>query len=238
MFINEFGTIAIYLMTFFSLRMKTRNLYVNGQIPPNSPNASTLKAVNRITMLMTLYPCVYVLLTLPLSAGRMWSMSHGGHPTSDLFSCIAGALLTSCGWVDSLLYTLTRKRLLQESMPGASSRRTGDDWESHELGSKGITHTRTVTVEAGALVDFEMMASPRHGRRTPSQAFDRPPSPTGSIDPILSGRGFPGGMTGQVKTEISVGHTEIGGNDRYELEASSPNKRSSESRPSKMTDES
>lgn len=224
-FIVEFGTIAIYLMTFWSLRQKTRALLVDGEIPPNSPNAATIKSVNRITMLMTLYPCVYVLLTLPLSAGRMWSMNHNGTPTSDVFSVIAGCLLTSCGWVDSLLYTLTRKRLLQDTMPHNSSRRTGGDWESHELGSKGITHTRTVTVEAGALVDFEMMVGPNghHRRQVPSTVYERPSSPTGSIDPILSGKGMPGLHVGEVKTEITAGVRELRSSDekRHELESTS-----------------
>ncbi|EME86978.1 uncharacterized protein MYCFIDRAFT_118421, partial [Pseudocercospora fijiensis CIRAD86] len=115
-FVVELGTVAIYLMTFLALRKKTSQLLVGSTISKYSPNPATIKAVNRITILMTLYPLVYVVLTLPLSAGRMWSMSHGSRPTSDLFSCIAGALLTSCGWVDSLLYTLTRKRLLEDSM--------------------------------------------------------------------------------------------------------------------------
>lgn len=218
-FIVEFGTILIYVMTFFSLRNRTRSLLVGGKVPPNSPNANTLKQVNRVTMLMTLYPCVYVLLTLPLSAGRMWSMSHGSRPTSDVFSIIAGSLLTSCGWVDSLLYTLTRKRLLRDTMPNSSSRKT-DDWTSKE---GGITHTRTVTVEAGALVDFEMMGNPSSDRRKRalSQVLERPPSPTGSIDPILSGKGLPGMTMGQVKTEITVGHAQVDREDehRHELPA-------------------
>ncbi|CAK3775497.1 integral membrane [Lecanosticta acicola] len=217
-FIVEFGTIAIYVLTFFSLRQKTRSLLVDGKIPPNSPSANTLKQVNRITMLMTLYPCVYVLLTLPLSAGRMWSMSHNAQATSDVFSVVAGCLLTSCGWVDSLLYTLTRKQLLQDTMPNSSSRRT-DEWTKEG----GITHTRTVTVEAGALVDFEMMNNPSDRRkRAHSQIISRPPSPTGSIDPILSGKGLHGMTTGQVKTEITVGHAEIDREDehRHELNSS------------------
>lgn len=76
---------------------------VNGELPPNSSNARTVKALNRITMNMVLYPFAYVLLTLPLSAGRMWSMSRNGQNPSDLFLVIAGSLMTSCGWVDSLL---------------------------------------------------------------------------------------------------------------------------------------
>ncbi|KXS96425.1 hypothetical protein AC578_3021 [Pseudocercospora eumusae] len=223
-FIVEFGTIAIYFMTFLALRKKTSQLLVGGQIPKNSPNAATIKAVNRITMLMTLYPLVYVVLTLPLSAGRMWSMSHGSKPTSDLFSCSAGALLTSCGWVDSLLYTLTRKRLLKDSMPGSFRRTTDGNWETDGLGGAGITHAQTVTVEEGAIVDLDVMTSGKRGVRLPSAVSERSPSAGGSIDPILLINGLGDKLNGTAKTEITVGHREISEAERCELEAPHPAK--------------
>ncbi|KAK5728035.1 hypothetical protein LTR17_012232 [Elasticomyces elasticus] len=216
-FLIEFGTIIIYFITFYQLRKKTNQLF-RGELENSSArNAATIEAVNRVTKLMTLYPCVYILLTLPLSAGRMWSMAHHGRATSDAFACTAGALLTSCGWVDSLLYTLTRKRLLQDTMPANSgnSRRTHDDsnnWEATELGSKGITHTRTVTVEGGQVLDTPRNQpsdndSSQRSRRQPSENgnWERPPSPNGSIDPILSGKG----SGGKTKTEITVGLRDI-----------------------------
>lgn len=183
------------------LRRKTRALFKNIQQGRAAPNMATVEAVNRITKLMTLYPCVYVLLTLPLSAGRMWSMAHHSEAYSDAFACIAGAMITSCGWVDSLLYTLTRRRLLQDTMPPSSSRRTGSNFDD-ELGSKGITHTRTVTVEGGQMMDTlgptgQVYAAPV--QQSPGE--DRPPSPAGSMDPMLSGQG----RTGKHRTEISVG---------------------------------
>ncbi|KAI5357614.1 Putative G protein-coupled receptor GPR1 [Septoria linicola] len=141
-FMIQFSTILIYLAIFCSLRKKTKRLLNGGQVPSNSPAATTIKAVNRIAVLMMLYPFVYVVLTLPLSAGRMWTMSHGAEPTSNLYTCIAGSLLTSCGWVDSLLYTLTRKRLLQDTMPGTSTTRSvHGDWDC-----KGIIQIRSATV--------------------------------------------------------------------------------------------
>ncbi|EMC97858.1 hypothetical protein BAUCODRAFT_120782 [Baudoinia panamericana UAMH 10762] len=218
-FIIEFGTIIIYVVTFYELRKKTTMLF-NGQHPGgDAPNRTTIEAVNRITTLMTVYPCVYVLLTLPLSAGRMWSMAHDGRATSSVFACIAGSLITSSGWVDSLLYTLTRKRLLKDTMPGqSSSRRNGDGsdaWEATELGTKGITHTRTVTVEGGQIMDYtpepqesDDSSPPRPRHLSDSGlplAMDRPPSPNGSVDPILTGRG----RIGRNKTEITVGTHEM-----------------------------
>ncbi|KAK3068196.1 hypothetical protein LTR53_014441 [Teratosphaeriaceae sp. CCFEE 6253] len=229
-FMIEFGTVIIYVITFLQLRRKTQQLFQGEHGEGTARNLATVAAVNRVTKLMTLYPCVYVLLTLPLSAGRMWSMAHHGRPVSNAFACTAGALMTSCGWVDSLLYTLTRKRLLQDTMPGnvgSSARRTQNDsnnWEATELGSKGITHTRTVTVEGGHLTDKPGSQPPQlhehnngddsptlRSRRQPTEGeggmWDPAPSPNGSIDLILSGKGSARG--GKVKTEISVGLRDI-----------------------------
>ncbi|KAK5111892.1 hypothetical protein LTR62_004624 [Meristemomyces frigidus] len=216
-FVIEFGTVLIYLVTFYQLRRKTSRLFTGGLGGHNAGNRSTIEAVNRITKLMTLYPCVYVMLTLPLSAGRMWSMAHGGQGYSTVFACLAGSMITSCGWVDSLLYTLTRKRLLQDTMPGhaSSGRRTGelsDNWEATELGDKGITHTRTVTVEGGQMMDtyHHHIANQNSmsGTAPRSRTWEaRPPSPNGSIDPILSGIGSVGGRNN--KTEVSVGLEQI-----------------------------
>lgn len=223
-------------MTYYSLRKQTRGLYVDGQLP--GPMAETIKSVNRITMLMTIYPMVYIVMTLPLSAGRMWTMNHNGRSTSDVFSCIAGALLTSCGWVDSLLYALSRKRLLKHTMPDASSRRT-DDFESHQLGSKIITQTRTVAVAGHSLHESESSDRGRYHGRTTNMRVYRTSSPTGSVDPILSGAGFLGGMTGQVKTEITAGQRHVDDGQPYELNASTPSMggSSSNSRSGKTSDE-
>ena len=205
-FLIQFGTILIYIITFFMLRRKTKAIFANSQQNSDQPNIATVKAVNRITTLMTLYPCVYVFLTLPLSAGRMWSMAHNSTPYSNAYACFAGSMITSCGWIDTLLYTLTRRRLLRDTMPQGSGRRTrGSDWDN-TLGSKGITHTRTVTVENGQVMDT--LGPATYGEQALAQhnyAYERPASPNGSIDPILNGSGFQRAHHGKTKTEISVG---------------------------------
>jgi hypothetical protein len=126
LFLVQFGMILVYLFTFFRLRSNTSRAFVgqrgnNGSIP----NQHTVDAVNRVTKLMMIYPVVYIMLTLPLSSARMWSMAHNGKGISDITACTVGALLASCGWVDCLLYTLTRKRLLSETMGGVSGRSGG-----------------------------------------------------------------------------------------------------------------
>ncbi len=221
-FLVQFGTVVIYIITFFMLRHKTKQLFALHAASGdrgNGPNIATIRSVNRITKLMTLYPCVYVLLTLPVSAGRMWSMAHNATPYSDAYACAAGAMITSCGWVDSLLYTLTRRKLLQDTMPGNhSARRTrGSDWDN-ELGSKGITHTRTVTVEGGQVMDIlspkeegysRPPSYPSHTHNVSNATWERPSSPTGSIDPILSGRATRG-----LKKEVEVETKEVSSDEQ------------------------
>jgi hypothetical protein len=119
LFLSEFGLIATYLITFIKLRSKTASLFADQRRASHDlANKTTIQAVNRITKLMMLYPFVYVLLTLPLSSARMWSMAHDSHTLSETTQCIVGALLASCGWVDCLLYSFTRKRLMRETMGG------------------------------------------------------------------------------------------------------------------------
>lgn len=62
---------------------------------------------------MVLYPIAYVILSLPLAAGRMSTMQ--GHPPNMKYFCVAGAFMTSSGLVDVFLYTLTRRSLLVDS---------------------------------------------------------------------------------------------------------------------------
>lgn len=132
LFLSEFGLLVIYLVTFFKLRHQTSQLFAEQRRASNElANQTTVDAVKRITKLMMLYPFVYVLLTLPISACRMWSMAHDGQPVSDATQCIVGALLASCGWVDCLLYSLTRKRLIRETMGGAHSSSHGSRNRSH-----------------------------------------------------------------------------------------------------------
>ena len=121
---------------------------------------------------------------------------------SNAYACVAGGMITSCGWVDSLLYTLTRRKLLKDTMPSTSrtGRTRGSDWDN-ELGSKGITHTRTVTVEGGQVLDtlsptsVEYSSRPRsyvgqpqglHSHQNSNLTYERAPSPSGSVDPILA----------------------------------------------------
>jgi hypothetical protein len=64
---------------------------------------------------MVVYPLVYVICTIPLASARMASMS--GHPPSLARLCLSGAMITSNGWLDVLLYTCTRRIMIFSDEP-------------------------------------------------------------------------------------------------------------------------
>ncbi|KAF2156505.1 family A G protein-coupled receptor-like protein [Myriangium duriaei CBS 260.36] len=114
-FAVEFSTIFIYVLVLLHLR-KTMSI-----ILPAAKQSETYAKVDRAAKLMVLYPVTYIVLTLPLSAGRMWSMANHGRNLPEAYQCIAGALIASSGWVDALLYTLTRKQLIKGSNRSAGA---------------------------------------------------------------------------------------------------------------------
>ena len=73
------------------------------------PSAETDHA-RRAARYMVIYPIVYVFCTLPLASMRMASIA--GNSVSFTALSAAGAMITSNGWLDVLLYTLTRRVLV------------------------------------------------------------------------------------------------------------------------------
>lgn len=95
----------LYAVMFFQLRrqMAASSILAGSQM-------DSLKRLRRVVSYMVIYPVAYVVLSLPLAAGRM--MSAQGKTPSTAYFCVAGAMMTSSGFVDVLLYTLTRRNLL------------------------------------------------------------------------------------------------------------------------------
>lgn len=93
-------------------------------------------------------------------------------------------MITSCGWVDSLLYTLTRRRLLRDTMPGGSTGRSLD---------RGITYTQTITVEG--IRAPENSDTKEHVNATFARDLEpgRPRSYTASAEPMLGRRSVQNG---------------------------------------------
>lgn len=69
--------------------------------------------INRAARYMVMYPVVYVVFSLPLPAGRLavWN----GAKVSLVFYCVGATLMTSCGFIDTILYTFTRRMFVTET---------------------------------------------------------------------------------------------------------------------------
>lgn len=107
-FAAQFFNLVLYAIMFVQLRRRIAQSKVLGRSYTES-----LRRLNKVVSYMVLYPIVYIVLTLPLSAGRMASIS--GKSPSVTYFCVAGALMTLSGFCDTLQYTLTRKSIVLES---------------------------------------------------------------------------------------------------------------------------
>ena len=205
-FIVEFGTIIIYAHVFFHLRGRIRSIIAN----------DTSK-LTRATKFMVMYPFVYVVLTLPIAVGRMVAMT--GTEPPDLFFVVAGCLLTSCGWIDALLYTLTRRVLVSGDLSTGHYNRTATatnpnaarqvDYDLHSMNAKEPTSTsRTITITGGRkklshIVEHRGTRSYAMRSQNEDMDYDEDSyTRTGSQDSII--KPVPTGHAINIVTETSV----------------------------------
>jgi hypothetical protein len=146
MFASMFIYIAIYIII---MRRLKANYY--------STSAHMAEQANRVAKYMVIYPFAYVICTLPIAAGRMASMT--GLNISYPYYVFAGVMITSNGWVDVILYTLTRRVIVFSDAPPA------DDCG---LETFGIVFSKDgfgnhVEISGGIPVDVEGRNAPRTG---------------------------------------------------------------------------
>lgn len=216
-FIVEFGTVAIYAHIFFHLKGRLRSII----------NNDTTK-LSRATRFMIMYPATYVILTvcsilykygiangtnmqaqLPIAIGRMVTMA--GVTLPDVFFCIAGSFLTSCGWVDALLYTLTRRVFVNGDISGHAYNRTttatavnaANPGDHYGLQTMNKEIGRTVTIVGGTNRLSRMVDKKRRGH--PSGLTEH--SPTGSQDSIMKPIVGTSGIAIVTETNIQVENT-------------------------------
>lgn len=208
-FIVEFGTLGIYGHVFIHLRGRIRSII----------NNDTSK-LTRATKFMVMYPLVYVILTLPIAVGRMVAMT--GQAMPDTFFVVAGCLLTSCGWIDALLYALTRRVLVNnEISTGAggynrsvtaiptNAARPGDveDFGLVSMTSKDPI-TRTVTIVGGRNRLSRVVDTHRGRSHMRSRQHDSPQdgssTRTGSQDSIIKPLPTSSGINIVTETNIQV----------------------------------
>lgn len=82
-FLAEFGTVCLYAIMYFQLRRQIAASSILG-----NSQLESLKRLRRVVGYMTIYPIVYIVLSLPLAAGRMSTAN--GHTPSITFFCCAG----------------------------------------------------------------------------------------------------------------------------------------------------
>ena len=135
----------------------------------------------RTARYMIVYPFAYVILTLPLAAGRVASMA--GRKPPLMFFCVAGIMMASCGFIDVALYIYTRKALVRSNVglrsgselppnendnplspyPASTHRRDTwhDNWQEDGNSStpgrpsadtESVTADHKLTIERGAIV--------------------------------------------------------------------------------------
>ena len=97
----QFFTVVIYALTWIILRRRVSTSFYS---------TDTLQRARTASKIILAYPVVYIVCTLPLVKARLTSMAGGS--VSFLELTIAGAIITSNGWLDVLLYLFTRRALL------------------------------------------------------------------------------------------------------------------------------
>jgi hypothetical protein len=108
-FTFEFGTVLIYIAMFVAIQYRIKSNFYS-ESPKQTKQAQTA------ARLMIIYPIIYVICTLPLATLRMVSMASTTMPSFTVF-CFAGAMITSNGWLDVFLYTMTRRVMLFSDEP-------------------------------------------------------------------------------------------------------------------------
>ena len=202
-FIAMFGTIMLYAIIYSTLntRLRPESIASTSSLAPLSSRASAPepRTINRAARYMIIYPTIYVLCTLPLAAGRMAAMT--GHLIPYWFYCVAGAAITSCGWLDVLLYAFTRCVLVFSDAPPPI--------DECGLETFGIFHSpekfwsvRT-TVEGGVLVDSTVSTRRRKQYKENASFGSRPDlrSQDGVLDDTFD-LAMPGTIT--TKTTITI----------------------------------
>lgn len=103
----------------------------------------SLHRLNRVVIYMVVYPFVYLVLSLPLAAGRM-ATARGDSPSKTYFG-VAGCLMALSGLMDVAVYTLTRRHLLIDTEHSTTDRNydnTDSQWQTQITTNANGTRSR------------------------------------------------------------------------------------------------
>ncbi|KIW07747.1 uncharacterized protein PV09_01677 [Verruconis gallopava] len=110
-FLVEFGTVVVYGFVIWELRRSSSKLSGLQNEASFSLETETHRRIQKSCLIMCCYPIAYITLTLPLAVSRMSEIR--GADTSIQFLIFCGCFLVSSGWVDTVLYILTRASFLK-----------------------------------------------------------------------------------------------------------------------------
>lgn len=163
----EFGTVLIYSIMFMVLWRRVRGFFYADS------DASRMRAQTAARSVIA-YPIIYVVCTLPAAVGRLRIIA-GREVGWSEFTFI-GVMMCSCGWLDVLIYSLTRRSLIfGTTMPSGEMHalETFTTWNRSRTRADHQCRT-TTTIEAGptvvADVDQPEMA---HLKDSLEKLFDR-----------------------------------------------------------------
>ncbi|KAI0202043.1 hypothetical protein F4808DRAFT_423303 [Astrocystis sublimbata] len=104
-----------------------------------------------------IYPVIYLVCILPLATGRVATMAHHEPPVA--YFCFAGVLAASNGWLDVLLFTVTRRSIVFAHGGDFGNEDTGVDTFAFMASAPRKTFGNTIFVRGGR----EEETTPRGG---------------------------------------------------------------------------
>ncbi|TKX24384.1 hypothetical protein C1H76_3490 [Elsinoe australis] len=183
--IAEFGTVLLYGLLFYILQRRLRSNFYSA---PGSAERAKAAARSIIP-----YPVIYVVCTCPLAAMRISGMAN--NTPSYVQLCVAAVMITSNGWLDVLLYCMTRRTLIFGSEPLKEDMRALDTfyWRPEEYG--------TTTTIQGPLRKSNDRKRGQH-KRLDDPPFDERSSSTEELVDLEDG-------AMKMKTEVTVSTAPI-----------------------------
>lgn len=166
-FFAEFGTVFLYAALYWLIR---RRIKKNHFCPTKVAQAQ------QAAYMMIVYPAIYVVCTLPLASARLSSIV--GNEPSFAHLCLAGAMITSNGWLDVLVYCVTRNVFIFSDDPPDDSSQAEvdiiDTFQSPFPFWKGRQHFgTTTTIEAGGQRSSIRIARGNRHSRAPTLERNR-----------------------------------------------------------------
>jgi hypothetical protein len=179
-----FSTILIYTLIYLTLRRRSN---------PAQP------VPHGATPLMILYPTIYTVCTIPIAAERIASMA--GQPVTLAYFCVAGSMIACNGWLDVLLYSLTRRSIVFSEAPPGDGVGINTFWGME----KHVGFGTVTTIEGGL--------NPSSGARRPSR---------GGVVGLGTGKAVPyrsGRPSSSASTENLYAHAQAGSYGGIKVEA-------------------